>query len=185
MDSLEILKASVPFATITGVIVGAILNSRLGRIDKTRDQLFGYKVKSYLVLAEAIAKIQMDIDKHLKAKDFTDEEKFENIKVIQEEFENIATNQALFMSAKARVEIILLQGAFMKARFLQLNHWCDKEENVQETIEFNDINEALRDVSNSCTKFIKALQVELGIDKINKREIKFSEVIKRSFRQKK
>lgn len=161
IDKLEILKASVPFATITGVVVGALLNSRLSRKDKMRDHLFSYKVKAYSTIAESIIEIKRDFlairTNLLLQRDPEGKKAVE----IWEYFNKVRAEQALFISNKTRHNFFLLEEHIYvvveKAIFWDLN---PSKESVGEMMSIYE------NIGLQCDIFIERIQKELGISKL-------------------
>jgi hypothetical protein len=64
---IEILKAPVPIFSIIAVIVAAFLNAKFSRKQKIREELFSYKVKCYMKIAEKAHSIKSDYVEKLKS----------------------------------------------------------------------------------------------------------------------
>ena len=157
-DKIELLKASVPFATITGVIVGALLNSRLGRKDKIRDHLFSYKVKAYSTIAESIIEIKRDF---LSIRtDLLLQRKPEGKKAVEiwEYFNKVRAEQALFISNKTRHNFFLLEEHMYVVIHKEI--FWDLNPNEEAVAEMMSIYE---NIGLQCDIFIEKVQRELGI----------------------
>ena len=162
MDSLEILKASVPFATIAGVIVGALLNSRLGRKDKIRDHLFSYKVKSYTILAECTSSIKRDISNYRTNLRVNKSNEAKTINDIWEELVQVSNQQSLFLSKQTKHDLFELDTFIYNAFNKEMDSILDPTKYSTEDM-IKECNKLLIE----CDKFIERVQIELGIDKLN------------------
>ncbi|MCX8525880.1 hypothetical protein OF897_18355 [Chryseobacterium formosus] len=164
-DKLELFKASVPFATITGVIIGALLNSRLGRRDKIRDHLFSYKVKSYTILAESTSEIKRDV-LNIRTDLRLNKPKSKYINDIWEAFIKTSNEQSLFLSNQTKHDLFILEGVIFDAFNKEIDELIDPESYSTDEMIFECDN-----ILKACDIFVSKIQKELGIDKLNNKKI--------------
>ncbi|KAA2223037.1 hypothetical protein [Chryseobacterium sediminis] len=160
-DKLELLKASVPIATVIGVVVGAFLNSNLARKEKIRDHLFSYKVKSYSTIAESIIVIKRDLlairNDLLLEKVISGKKPIE----IWDSFNKVRAEQALFMSDKTKHNFFLLEGKIFE--IVKEDFFWESDPSKESIDKMIIIYENL---GMECDKFIERIQRELGITKL-------------------
>ncbi|ROH94284.1 hypothetical protein EGI15_07265 [Chryseobacterium cucumeris] len=151
-NKLEILKASVPFATLTGVVVGALLNSRLARKDKIRDHLFSYKVKSYSVLAESIIEIRTNLEELRSSLYPLAKKETYDASYVWEKLRKVVAAQALFLSDNTSKNLRELSTEiFAIVEYETLNRLMLQKKKYEE-------EQALYTVAIfACTKFIREL----------------------------
>lgn len=158
---IEILKASVPIFSIIAVIVAAYLNAKFSRKQKMREELFSYKIKSYMKIAEKTHSIKSDYIeklKNLKNKkqpliDLTlqhDSERF-----FGEEY----NANILFIEPKMDAEVRVISQKLLE--LLQPTFFSDTEQYKKESeIKFCKVIEL-------CDDLIFLLQNEVGLYKIS------------------
>lgn len=163
-EGLELLKASVPLATLTGVVVGALLNSKLARKEKIRDHLFTYKVKSYSTLAECIVGVKRDMQNKKSKIRVKREDDAKTITDVWEDFRKVADEQTLFLSDQTKHDLFILEGDIFEAFNMEIERIIDKDNFSDE-----EIMDMCEKVANNCEDFILKLQDELGISAVNKK----------------
>lgn len=164
-DGLEILKASVPFATLMGVVVGAFLNSKLTRKEKIRDHLFSYKVKSYATLAECIVGVKRDVqDLRSSIRQQKESESKKKMSNIWDDFRKVSDEQALFLSDITKHDLSMLEHHIFIAYSKDVLRMMSKE-----SFDDKEMMDLCDEVSKNCEKFISKLQDELGLNIVNKK----------------
>lgn len=164
-DKLDILKASVPFATLTGVVVGALLNSKLGRKEKIRDHLFSYKVKSYSVMAECVIGIKRDMSNVIRDIRIKRKEESKTINDIYKDFIKVSNEQTLFLSDRTKDDLLELEDDIFETSTLEIERFV-----YPDKISDNEMIDACKKVKLGCEIFINKIQDELGLNLINKRK---------------
>lgn len=158
--SLEYLKASVPIFSIIAVVIAAFLNARYTRKQKIRDELFSYKVKSYMKIAELVYHIKTEFSNrfeiasknNLSALKITEPTELERLKG-QEFISNI-----LFLDIEIQNKLYTFVSE-VKMKCIEIGL---KDRNLDKSVFMHDYFLLMI----SCEKLIEHLQNEIGLNKV-------------------
>lgn len=102
--------------TITPLIAamsGAYLTYRFSKKDKIRDHLFTYKVKAYSSISEGILKLQKDIISLQNEIQYKSAKQFQALSILNE-FNNLRSENRLFISNKINSELLIVEGTILQ-----------------------------------------------------------------------
>lgn len=153
-DNIEYFKASLPLATLIGVIIGAFLNSRLQRKDKLQEHLFTYKVKSYMeiarIITETIRRMEKIRNSYYSRKDG------ESFYDVYNNLVDAISEQSLFISSRTKLDIDELLKSLHKVYDSEL---FGEDYDVRIVHYISAIYE--------CRQFLQKLQNDIGYEKKN------------------
>jgi len=151
-DNIEYFKASLPIAGLLGVIIGALLNSRLQRIDKVKEHLFTYKIKSYMEIARIITETMRGMEKIRNS--YYSRKDPGNFYEIYNNLDDTISEQSLFISSNTKNDI--------KGLYVSLHKVYDSELSGDDhDIRIVHYIAALYE----CKQFLVKLQNDIGYEK--------------------
>lgn len=154
---LEILKASVPIFSLIAVIVAAYLNARYSRKQRVRDELFSYKVKAYMKIAETVYSIRNDYGK-----------KFDLIMHEGTTYldRNLPKDITKFHGSEFNSNILFLNVEMQDKVYKFSSKLLEATEKIQNLSDKTMLMEEHYKMTIFCDKMISDLQEEIGLNKI-------------------
>lgn len=155
----DIIKSVIP---LFAAIIASYLTYRFSKKDKIRDHLFTYKVKAYSSMAQGILVIQKDIISLLNDVKFKQnrQDYLKSPTQILTEFNQISNENLLFISKNIKGDLAKIEIAIMDAFGGSLQGLTGLED--------DNLEERYQRVFNECNDFIKSLQNDLEIYRLNK-----------------
>ena len=155
----DIIKSVIP---LFAAIMASYLTYRFSKKDKIRDHLFTYKVKAYSSMAQGILVIQKDIISLLNDVKFKQNRKdfLKSLTQILLEFNQISNENLLFISKNIKGDLAKIEIAIIDA-------FGGSSQDIT-VLEDDNLEERYHRIFNECNNFIKSLQNDLEIYRLNK-----------------
>lgn len=171
---LSLTKEEMTFLTDTSrtiiplfaAMAGAYLTYRFQKKDKIRDHLFTYKVKTYSALVEGVIDAKRELEKIRNDNFLTFSTPKKKSSEIWDDFRKLTAEQALFMSDKTSKDLSTIHDAIFSIVYLETLNPAYKTNDTEE-----QYKEALTKSIYECNQFIKKVQGDLKIDRLNNNKL--------------
>lgn len=174
----DISKTVIPlFAALGGAMTGSYLTYRFQKKDKIRDHLFTYKVKSYSAIVEGVNEAKRELEKK-RNDNFLSQSLLNQLPVdkkkaseIWDEIRKITAEQALFLSGKTSSDLSSLNDAIFSVVFFESKYPLVMNSLLISTETKNKYEEKITHAIYECNQFVKKVQSDLRIDKLNNNKL--------------